>query len=71
MFCYHTILVVILDKNINPPKQESNYNRSDRKEIVDSVVSQLLTDSVFIEKTKDFIKHDTVFLNELKEKITK
>jgi len=63
------ILVVIIDKQINTPEQESNYNRSDREEIIDSIVSQLLTDSVFIEKSKNILKHDTVFLNELKEKI--
>lgn len=60
------ILVVILDKKINAPEQESNYNRYYRQEIVDSVVSQLFSDSVFIEKTKYIFKHDTVFLNELK-----
>lgn len=65
------ILIAVFDKYVYNPERESNYKRSDRQEIVDSIVSQLLTDSVFIEKTKDFIKHDTVFLNELKEKITK
>jgi len=62
------ILIAVFDKYVYNPERESNYKRSDRQEIVDSVVSQLLTDSVFIEKTKDFIKHDTIFLNELKKK---
>lgn len=63
------ILVVIIDKQINTPEKESNYYRNYRQAIADSIISQVLTDSVFIEKTKNSIKHDTLFLNELKETI--
>jgi len=36
----------------------------------DSIISKILSDPIFVEKTKDIFKHDTVFLNELKRNTT-
>lgn len=54
------------------PKSETEERNTEsyyRQKQTDSITTQLLSDSIFIEKTKNLIKYDTLFLNELKEEI--
>ena len=62
-------LVVKFDKYINRPENQTNTNGKNRQEITNSVIPLQLADTVLIKELKNSLKHDTVFLNELKKEI--
>ena len=62
-------LAVKFDNYINRPENQTNTNGKDRQENANSVIPLQLTDTVLIEELKNSLKHDTVFLNELKKEI--
>lgn len=62
--------IALYDKSHLSEKTNNAYGQSEkRKSQTDSIISDILSDSAFIEKTKNIFKHDTIFLNELKTKI--
>ena len=62
--------LISLYKIIKPNESANNgYNQSyDRNNQTDSIVKNIVSDSLFIEKIKNSIKHDSVFLKELNNK---
>lgn len=58
-----------LKETIFPKNETKNryYQGENTKEHADSIISQILSDSIFIEKIENSIKHDTIFLYNLKK----
>ena len=62
-------LVVKFDNHVNRPENQTDTNGNNRQETTNSVIPLQLADTVLIKELKNLLKHDTLFLEELKKGI--
>ena len=62
-------LVVKFDNHVNRPENQTDTNGKNRQETTNSVIPLQLADTVLIKELKNLLKHDTLFLEELKKGI--